>query len=853
MTETREVFTISRQLEYLTENELTKQMGYSQEQWPLVLVKELLDNSLDNAEEIGTAPEVAVTIDGDVITVADNGSGIDPTTVDGMLDPDNRVSSREAWRTVTRGLQGNASKCLLGLPYAWNPANPGHVTIRARGLSHTIAVGLDQLVQKPKIEYSRTEEKVQIGTSVEVRLSDLPSKLDDREKRRFVLFGERYAALNPHLALTLTIDGNAYTWTPTTTTCPKWTAAQPDPPAWYDLPAFERLTGAMIAKDRAANTDRPLRDFVRRFAGLKRSDALKAVADETGLTRCNLSALLNCNGLDRTKTETLLAALQRHGKNPDPKKLGAIGREHIDKVFGQLGAYEGERKYRRFVGTQDNLPFVVEAAFTELAEASAPVIITGCNFSPAITRSVIRGLDAMLVQQMIKDDSSVAVLLHITMPNPPFPEKAKAVLSVPEDSELDRAISRAVVAVTADYAKQRKAEERDARAAERREHQRNRRRPETQLKDAINEVLPEAISKASGGGVVDFSQRDLYYAARQLIQAHTDRPLTQSYFNHVLDYYEVEHGLVERLTRDPRGYLLEPHTGRKIPLGTKAVDDYQIPLYLYNAIAYFEKKGMETKCAHGQIAERFDCAIMASEGYAVRAAKQLLQAAQRGHKMKVLCFHDADPAGYNIDRTLSRSSGAHKFNIEIIDAGLTLAEALEMGLPVEMFDRKKALPSNLELTDLEREYFTGDPRTVWGKSGQKTHWINCRRVELNALSADPHKFISWVESKLRQHGVAEKLVPPKKVIHTTARGKRDELLEAALRQEVDRQLDVDDRVAEMVKQLAKKVDVKSLPDALKKWAAELRPESWRRHLEILVRERVDGLADEIEDLVAETF
>jgi len=851
MTETREVFTISRQMEYLTENELTKQLGYSRDQWPIALVKELIDNALDNAEEIGTAPEVAVTITGDAITVTDNGSGIDPATVESMLDFSSRVSSREAWRSVTRGAQGNAGKCLIAVPYAWNPQTPGAVTIRARGVRHDIAVGLDQLVQKPKVEYSRTAEKEQNGTSVEVRLTDFASKLDDRQKARFVLFAQRYAALNPHLALTLTLDGEVRTWSPTTTTCPKWTAAQPDPPAWYDLESFERLAGAMIAKDRLVGADRPLRDFLRRFAGLKRSDALKAVADETGLSRCNLSSLVNCNGLDHGKAESLLAAIQRHGKNPDPKKLGAIGREHIESVFNQLGAY-GDSKYKRIVGTLGNLPFVVEAGFAEIY-ASKPVVISGCNFSPAITRSAVPELAALLVEQMVGDDAGVVILLHVTIPAPTYLDRGKSVLHVPDDSELEQAIQRAVISVTADYRKQRKAEERDARAAERQQERRNRQRPQTQLNDAINEVLPEAIQSASGGGVVDFSQRDLYYATRALIQPHTDKALKQSYFNHVLDHYEVENGLIDRLTRDPRGYLLEPHTGRKIPLGTKAVDDYQIPLYLYDTIVYFEKKGMETKCALGQIAERFDCAIMASEGYAVRAAKQLLQAAQRGHKMKVICFHDGDPAGYNIDRTLSRPSGAHKFNIEIIDAGLHLAEALEMGLPVETFDRKKALPSKLELTDLEREYFTGEARTVWGKSGQKTHWINCRRVELNALSADPHKFISWVESKLRQHGVAEKLVPPRKVIHATARDKRDELLETALRQEVDRQLDIDAHVAELVKQLAKKVDIKSLPDALKKWAGELRPQSWRRHLENLVQTRVHGLADEIEDLVAETF
>ena len=56
---------------------------------------------------------------------------------------------------------------------------------------------------------------------------------------------------------------------PSVEKCPKWTAADPDPPAWYDKAAFERLVAAMIGKDREHGTDRPVRDFVRNFAGLR--------------------------------------------------------------------------------------------------------------------------------------------------------------------------------------------------------------------------------------------------------------------------------------------------------------------------------------------------------------------------------------------------------------------------------------------------------------------------------------------------------------------------------------------------------------------------------------------------------
>ena len=461
----------------------------------------------------------------------------------------------------------------------------------------------------------------------------------------------------------------------------------------------------------------------------------------------------------------LLDAMQEHGREPKPDKLGRIGRKHIEEsVFGPLGVVGDSVRYKKASGaTSEVLPFVVEAAFAELSdEWETSRIITGCNFSPSVDLPCVRCLDSLLEHQMVEDESPVVVLLHITTPAPRYLDRGKSVLDVTDD--LKDVIRTCVVKVTDDWRKQRKREERDARAAERRREERRRKpqRSKMPLNAAIFQVLPEAIKEASGGGECEFSQRDFYYASRVLIQRFTDEKLTQKYFDKITDSWEKEHGLIAGRLKDPRGYLLEPHTGNKIPLGTKDVDEYAIPLYLYDTILYFEKKGMESKCAWGRIPDRFDCAIMASEGYAVRAAKALIAAAQTGHKMKVFCFHDADPFGYNIFRTLSKATGAHTYDIEIIDAGLHLQEALDMGLAVETFTRKKRLPRGLKLTSLEEEYFAGEQ--VPGKK----LWRNCRRVELNALSADPHRFVKWVVSKLEEHGCAKKLVPPKTVIERHA-------------------------------------------------------------------------------------
>ena len=77
----RKTFTTSRLAEFATENELTKQIGHPASLWPIVVVKELVDNALDAAEKAGTAPDITVTVNSDSIVVADNGPGIPAATV----------------------------------------------------------------------------------------------------------------------------------------------------------------------------------------------------------------------------------------------------------------------------------------------------------------------------------------------------------------------------------------------------------------------------------------------------------------------------------------------------------------------------------------------------------------------------------------------------------------------------------------------------------------------------------------------------------------------------------------------------------------------------------------------------
>ena len=56
----RTTFTTSRMGDFFSEKELTAQTGHEREDWPLVIVKELIDNALDACEDAGTPPKITV-------------------------------------------------------------------------------------------------------------------------------------------------------------------------------------------------------------------------------------------------------------------------------------------------------------------------------------------------------------------------------------------------------------------------------------------------------------------------------------------------------------------------------------------------------------------------------------------------------------------------------------------------------------------------------------------------------------------------------------------------------------------------------------------------------------------------
>jgi DNA topoisomerase VI subunit B len=423
-------------LDFCSEKELTAQTGHDPDEWPLVILKELVDNSLDGCEEAGVAPEIQIVVKPDSITMSDNGPGIPAETITSILDYSVRVSSREAYVSPTRGAQGNALKTVLAMPFVLD-GNHGRVDISARGERHEITFAVDRIRQKPVLTCStHAVENVKNGTTIKVWWPDSAcSKLADAEAR-FLQLADDCTWLNPHLTLIVDWFGRCTTTKGTDPKWNKWLPSEPTSPHWYGQEEFERLVSAYVAHDQDRGADRSVRELVKEFRGLTGTAKQKAVLEDTGLTRTNLSALANGHGLEHEILAALLTAIKAHSKPVKPAALGVIGETHIRTRLEQLGCEMETFQYKKVAELDDDgLPMVVETAFAWRGdECTAPRrLITGINWSPGIGNPFRTlgstygdGLAAMLEKRFAGQDEPIVFLLHCAHPRVRYTDRGKS-------------------------------------------------------------------------------------------------------------------------------------------------------------------------------------------------------------------------------------------------------------------------------------------------------------------------------------------------------------------------------------------------------------------------------------------
>lgn len=854
-TTTRTPSTISRDLEFFSESELTKQLCYTRDHWPLVILAELIDNALDHVEEIGRLPEITVELAEHSLRVTDNGNGIPESVIQGLLDFDTRTSSRVSYKTPTRGAQGNAGKCLVSMPYVWGD---GYVEITVNGATSAIRASVDEVDRRPIVDrqFVQSEksstchtacpidgtagiENVQTGSSVTVVLPDMDLALGYEEGWMLLA---KYSTVNPHASFKLLTPYKTYEFPRTSDHLRKWTAAKSDPVDWYSLADFRDRVLTAVSADRKRGKDRTIASFVSEFAGFARSDNRSELLEKTKLHRANLSEVVATD-----KIEELYGQMCAMTSRTQPKSLGRIGRSHIFSMFELFDGFD--EKYKYIDGwTTGGVPFVLEVAFAH-ATLDDRVIISAVNGASDICSPSMQCVEAILEANELPDYSGDVVIVSLRQPAPVFKTRGKTELDI--DPNVQNSLRTALDSVLKEHVREVKARERDEYRAENAAKRKAKGDAETMsMKDAIWELLPQSIDAISLDGKVRFDARSHYYWMREAVQSLVGgKVLTQKYLDKVIDEWESENGVIETRDRDARGFLYEPHSGRKIPLGTREVSAYQFPDNQFHNILYVEKKGLMSILQHFEIAERYDIGIVAAEGFAPRASQALMQQAARAHGMKVIVLHDADPSGYGIADALGRDSGAHKYNYSVIDAGLTISEAVAMGLPSENFERTYSLQKHIAWTPIELEFFTGKEVQYSKRSGsQAKKWVECRRVELNAISANPERFVEWVEGKLQTHGCALKLVPDRSTVISEALAEFKVSLENEVRKQVNLKLKVDDLVRAAISDV-QLPSFTRVPTNLKKWAKSLQPDSWRSVVADIAERKIESNAAEISGAV----
>jgi hypothetical protein len=351
------------------------------------------------------------------------------------------------------------------------------------------------------------------------------------------------------------------------------------------------------------------------------------------------------------------------------------------------------------------------------------------------------------------------------------------------------------------WAKQRKAEIRDANARWRRADRMSRRDRPLKQTEASTRVMQKAYLTASANGTLPANPRQIYYAARpEMLRLTELRQIESGYFtqtlliNYMNSHPDVTAGW--NIAWDDRGHFSEPHTGREIGLGTLAVRDYiarlRKPKILnagvsavkadtmgpdgrYSAVLFLEKEGFTQILEAARIAERYDLAIMSTKGMSVTAARTLVEELCGKRGLKLLVLHDFDLSGFSIKQTLVTSNRRYHFRhpINFTDLGLRLADVEELELDSEA-------TSNQGDEDKIRERLE-----INGATEEEIDFLlNDERVELNAMPSDV--LIQFVERKLNENGVAKVIPSAEMLAEAFTTFKRGRLAYAALKAELER-------------------------------------------------------------------
>jgi DNA topoisomerase VI subunit B len=820
----RQTIIRSRDLEFFEEQSLRMEMGCDKSEWPIALLKELIDNGLDACErdKIG-APRIDVEIGEHHFVVADNASGIPSMTVAASANYTIRVSTNSSYVGPTRGQQGNALKTVWTAAAVASDFDPNcGCVVEARGIRHRLTAVRDHIARTACVRHDEEDSEVISGTFFRVNWPKLASTAKGQKSSDFYIEAEellfKYAIINPQASFSL--DGLAIA----DHTCPvdKWEGKDPTSLHWYStakLTDLLRDTAHMNRNPIGLTT--PLDEFLAQFKNLKSPKVRREVLEAAGIRRGWVEMLVDVDPVRHDLIAALFKAAKEAGKPIPPGALGRIGQKAADSRLRELYGAMGEVKYKCREGVAVGFPFVVEAAFAR-ADVPEATGIFGVNWSPCL-RDPPDCITRALSYNELQEYDSYVWLLHIVHPSITYTDRGKGSMTLPE--EVAHEIRDALRLVMGEFAKEKRkldrAETRLSDAAWRRAEEYRKAR-KISLKDAAYQVIEEAYRHAAGS-VNQVRARQLMYATRKLMLPLTNGKFWKSdqhFTQVVLQQFIEDHPKLTadwNITWDARGNFVEPHRGRHFPIGTIQVDSYLRgwcgadfaevsaersqpssdgaedlpysaschnpgigPESRYQAVLFVEKEGFTELFNTVELGDRYDLAICSTKGMSSTSMRRIVVELTRAG-IPVLVLHDFDRAGFIIHKTLTQDTKRFQFPEapNVIDIGIRIEDVRRLNLDGEEVHYKMGRKKKDE--DGDDDDGDGDDDGKRAHPGDAIRSVatqeeidflvqedegngrwSGRRVELNELTND--QLIELIENKLEDLGLNKKVQPSVEVL-----------------------------------------------------------------------------------------
>ncbi|MBI5055527.1 MAG: hypothetical protein HZB61_02775 [Nitrospirae bacterium] len=566
-------------------------------------------------------------------------------------------------------------------------------------------------------------------------------------------------------------------------------------PHWYDFDFFYELV-------KSSPDDLTVARFVEEFDSLS-GDIKWKIAEEFNVKKVKK--------LNRVDIERLQLRMRKLAKPVSTERLGLVGDiEGFDVYHKTHGNFEIRLEEQM---SQPIVPYVLEV----WVKNSDKFRSTFCVNRTPVTGNVnthVYPQDVWLFGCGIDCRANVKtpkeILVNVITPYMPITSDSKA----PDFSALNDKIGAAITAAI----KKSKSK------------QSNPKQKKISQKQVVLDNLDVAMIKSSDNYLYRYSQRQIYYVARAIVNRELGKDLTYKNFIKIITGHEAEKGSeLRNIYRDDRGVLYHPHLKETITLGTLSVENYKTPEWTFNKIIYCEKEGFIEILKSAKWPEKHDCALLTSKGYSTGAARDVLDLiGESDEELLFFCIHDADIDGTLIYQSLVEATRIRpQRKVRVVNLGLEAEEGLDMGLQVETLKKKQ--PKNCA------DYVS----VRWQK------WYKSNRIELNAM--DTPTFIKWLDKKMEDYANG-KLIPPDHILSNEFESKGEQKIKDKVRDKLIREAKIEERTEEILKQIfpkfKEKLRLEELKATVKKKLSDNPYLQWKKPISDVVDEILAGLLTE---------